>query len=125
MDPTSRAVLAQVSRAGRDAVRLPADLACAPAGLTVGVPLKVVDFVGSLKVVDFVGSAGRLAWAKANGCPWVARTFVVIARGGNLKVLRWARAHGCPWNRSACWFAASRWHLDDECTAPPRQSAIC
>ena len=45
MDPTSRAVLAQVNRAGRDAVRLsPADLACA--GRTVGVKLKLVDFSG-------------------------------------------------------------------------------
>jgi len=47
MDPTSRAVLAQVNRAGRNAVRLAIDLSCAPAGRTVGVPLKLVDFVGS------------------------------------------------------------------------------
>jgi len=71
MDPTSRAVLAQVNRAGRDAVRLPAHLACA--GRTVGV---------KLKLVDFVGSAGRLAFALANGCPWEARTCAFVARGG-------------------------------------------
>jgi hypothetical protein len=34
-------------------------LSCA--GKSRGVPLKVVDFVGSV---------ARLAWAKVNGCPW-------------------------------------------------------
>jgi hypothetical protein len=84
MDHTSRAVLAQVNRAGRDAVRLPADHACAPAGRTVGVPLKLMDFVGSV---------GRLAWAKGNGCPWVARTCAFVAEGGDLEALQWAQEH--------------------------------
>jgi hypothetical protein len=86
MDPTDRAVLAQVSRAGRDAVRLPANLACA--GRTVGV---------RLKLADFVGSAGRLAWAKANGCPWQARTCDIVATGGHARALLWALEHHCPW----------------------------
>jgi hypothetical protein len=85
MDPTSRAVLAQVNRAGRDAVRLATDLACSPAGRTVGVPLKVADFVWSV---------GQLAWARENGCPWEARTCIFVAKGGNLETLQWARAHG-------------------------------
>jgi hypothetical protein len=34
-----------------------------------------------LKLVDFVESGRRLAWGKANGCPWVANTCTVIARG--------------------------------------------
>jgi hypothetical protein len=101
MDPTSRAVLAQVNRAGRDAVRLPADLACA--GRTVGV---------KLKLADFVGSAGRLAWAKANRCPWVARTCALVARVGDLDALQWALENGCPWHARTCWLAAERGHLD-------------
>ena len=101
MDPTSRAVLAQVNRAGRDAVRLPANLACA--GRTVGVPLKLGDFVGS---------AGRLAWAQANRCPWVALTCCLVAQGGHLEALQWALEHGCPWAPETCWFAALGGHLD-------------
>jgi len=101
MDPTSRAILAQVNRAGRDAVRLPAGLACA--GRTVGVPLKLVDFVGSVE---------RLAWAKANGCPWVAHTCRLVAVGGDLEALLWARAHGCPWHAGAWRLAALGGHLD-------------
>jgi hypothetical protein len=105
MEPASRAVLAQVNRSGRDAVRLPADPVCAPAGRTVGV---------SLKVVDFVGSAGLLAWARASGCPWVARTIHIVARGGGLEALQWAREHGCPWDgeSACCWYAASGGHMD-------------
>jgi hypothetical protein len=34
------------------------------------------------KLVDFLGSAERLAWAKANGCPWVALTCRYAARAG-------------------------------------------
>ena len=102
MDPPSRAVLAQVNRAGRDAVRLsPADLACA--GRTVGVPLKLVNFVGSV---------GRLAWAQSNGCPWEAGLCSLVAQGGDLTALQWAREHGCPWGarrRAATPLWAGTW----------------
>jgi len=92
MSPTDRAVLAQVDRAGRDAVRLPVDLACA--GRTVGV---------KLKLVDFVQSAGRLAWAQANGCPWEARTCALVAFGGHAAVGAGAGLSvGCQNVRTGC-----------------------
>ena len=50
------------------------------------------------KVTDFAGSEERLAWAKANRCPWEQKTCECIAKGGHLEVLRWAREeHHCPW----------------------------
>ena len=62
-----------------------------------------------LKVVDFVGSVERLAWAKANGCPWEKRTCELIAAGGgHLEVMRWARKHHCPWDEDTCSGAADR-----------------
>ena len=100
MDPTTRAVLAQVARAGRDAVRLPPDLACA--GRTVGV---------RLKLAEFVGSAGRLAWAKAHGCLWEARTCELVVAGELEDALMWALEHHCPWNETMCTTAAFDGHL--------------
>ena len=58
LDPADRAVVAQVALPWLAAV-VSSGLTCA--GKSEGVPLKLVDFIGS---------AGRLAWAKANGCPW-------------------------------------------------------
>jgi len=58
------------------------------AGKTAGVPLKVEEFVVSVE---------RLAWAKANGCPWISRTCSLAAKDGHLAVLQWARAHDCLW----------------------------
>jgi len=121
MDPTTRAVLAQVARAGRDAVRLPPDLACA--GRTVGV---------RLKLAEFVGSAGRLAWAKANGCPWEARTCELVVAGyniettctsaafdGHLQVVEWLIAAGADFDIvrpsdgiTPLFVAAQEGHLD-------------
>jgi hypothetical protein len=50
-----------------------------------------------LKLKEFVGSVARLAWAKANGCPWDWKTSALIARnGGHLAVLQWAWQNGCP-----------------------------
>jgi len=63
------------------------------------------------KLVDFLGSAERLAWAKANGCPWVARTCYYAAQGGHLEVLQWARQHGCPSGSTTCSDAARGGHL--------------
>jgi hypothetical protein len=49
-----------------------------------------------LKLPEFVGSAARLAWAKQNGCPWVALTCALVARGGDLEALQWAGAYTRP-----------------------------
>ena len=62
LDPTDRAVLAQVGWPWLAAVvRAAAEDRLPCAGKSAGVPLKLVDFVGSV---------ARLMWAKANGCPW-------------------------------------------------------
>ena len=65
----------------------------------------------SLKVKDFVGSAEILAWAKDNGCPWIAETCALAAKGGRLEVLQWALAHGCGWMATTCQYAAEGGHL--------------
>ena len=61
------------------------------AGATVGVPLKLSR--------GFCRSVERLAWAKANDCPWIA---TVCARNGSLQVLRRARELDCPWDKRTC-----------------------
>jgi hypothetical protein len=60
-------VLAQVGTPWLAAVAAAAadDSVMPIAGTSLAVPLQVTDFVGSV---------GRLAWAKANGCAWEART---------------------------------------------------
>ena len=86
LEPIDCAMLAQVGKPWLAVVvanNLPR------AGKSVGLPLKLVDFVGSEK---------RLAWAKSNGCPWTERTCAFVAAGGQLGVLSWARDHGCPWH---------------------------
>ena len=60
----TRAVVAQVSSLFLTAV---VDSGLPRARKSAGVPLKLVDFLGSVK---------QLAWAKSNGCPW---------HGGHLK----------------------------------------
>ena len=65
-----------------------------------------------LELEDFVGSAAMLAWAKANGCPWVARVCSLAAEGGHLEALQWARENDCPWNSSVCYTAAGWGHLE-------------
>jgi hypothetical protein len=64
------------------------------------------------KLVDFLGTFERLAWAKANGCPWTAQTCSLAALGGHLVALRWARANGCPWDELTPFNAADGGHLD-------------
>jgi len=100
LDPADLALVARVGRASR-AVVVASSLP--RAGASVGVPLKIKDFVESIEL---------LAWAKENGCPWVARTCAVIARHGNLQVLRRARGHDCPWDSSTCAAAAEGGHLE-------------
>ena len=63
------------------------------------------------KVVVFIGSIERLAWAKANGCPWTADTFLYAAVGGNLEVLHWMWDQGCPWNETTSSALAGSGHL--------------
>ena len=94
LDPADRAVVAQVGRPWLAAV-LASGLP--RAGKTEGDPLKITQFVGSV---------GRLAWTKANGCPWVARTCAIAARDGRLTGLRWAREHDCPWDWETSAYAA-------------------
>jgi hypothetical protein len=57
---------------------------------------------GLLQVMDFIRSVELLAWAKENGCPWVARTCALIAQQGHLPVPRRARELDCPWDASTC-----------------------
>ena len=88
-----------------------------------------------LKIEDFVGSVKRLAWAKANGCPWIWKTFGKIAKPGgaavgagarlpvgrsdvllaaargDLEMLPWARERGCPWHSLTCDAALKSGHL--------------
>ena len=64
------------------------------------------------KVRNFVGSIRRLAWARERGCPWDAKTFACIAKGGNVEVARWAKERGCPWDERTCAEAAGEGHLE-------------
>ena len=100
LDPTAMALLARVRRECH-AVVVSSDLPCA--GITEGAPLRVTEFCGT---VD------RLAWAKANGCPWNERTCALAARGGRIEVLKWAREHHCPWDEDTCASAAEWKHLE-------------
>jgi len=93
------------------------------AGKSRGVPLKLVEFVGSV---------ARLAWAKSNGCPWRVVTgarglttgvtvCTFIAKGGSVEALRWARERGCPWTVTTCAWAAMGGHLAGPgACCPPR-----
>jgi hypothetical protein len=73
LDPADLAMLAQVGHPWLAAVVASPDLP--RAGRTAGVPLTLSEFVGSV---------ARLAWAKANGCPWEERTCLLVASGGHL-----------------------------------------
>ena len=67
LDPTDRALLARVARGFKAAVLA--------SGLPQARPVR-------LRVKDFVGTVERLAWAKANRCPWNDRTCAFIAGCG-------------------------------------------
>jgi len=82
LDPTDRAVIAQVGPQWLAAVVVSG---LSRAGKSTGVPLILNDFVGSV---------GRLAWARENGCPWDTRTGWLVSSGGDQT---WARERGCPW----------------------------
>ena len=101
LDPTTLALVRRVNRAFRAAVESSSDLP--RAGVSAEVPLQVDPFVQSVKL---------LAWAKANGCPWVAGTCSCAAEYGKLEVVQWAREHDCPWDAMTSSFAAGGGHLD-------------
>ena len=108
LDPIDRTFLAQVGSACRAAVAA-SDL---PRAGTRRVELGRSVWVVTHQLGELVGSVERLAWAKASGCPWVARICALAARSGSLKVLTWARQHGCPWDTATCSYAAEKGHLD-------------
>jgi hypothetical protein len=95
--------LALVARVGPASCAIVVASGLPRAGTTLGVPFKIKDFVGSVEL---------LAWAKENGCPWVARTCAVNARHGHLRVLRRARELDCPWDAWTCAVAAQGGHLE-------------
>jgi len=100
IDPADRAVVAQVGRRWLAAV---VASGLTRAGKTAGVPLRLREFLGCVE---------RLAGAKANGCPWVVSTSVLIVRGGHVEVLKWARERDCPWNENTTACAALDGHLE-------------
>ncbi|ATE82202.1 Ankyrin repeat domain containing protein [Pandoravirus salinus] len=55
-----------------------------------------------------MGYIGVIAWARANGCPWDARTCRAAVEHGNFEVFKWARDNGCPCDNWACAHAAQR-----------------
>jgi len=83
------------------------------------------------KLREFCTSVERLAWAKASGCPWVARVCALAAQGGLLEVLRWARDNDCPWDVWTCAWAAMRrdhemlkWAQEHGCPWVPEGSRL-
>ena len=109
LDPTARASLARTGSALWDVVF---PISISPFGLLRAETPPAAGVARVFKLVDFLGTAERLAWAKANGCPWDAETCCYAARGGNLEALKWARQHGCPWNAGTCHGAARGGHLE-------------
>ena len=111
LDSVDRTMLAQVGRPWRAAV------------VDSRLPRLPMTPTWRLPLAEFCTSVDRLAWAKANGCPWGVKDLyscsdhggrnpcALAARGGHRKVLKWARAHGCPWDDQTCTYAAQEGHL--------------
>jgi hypothetical protein len=121
LDPADCAVLAQVGHPWLAAV------------LAANLPRAGTDGAVPLMLPEFVGSVARLAWAKANACPWVwgTRTCGAIATGGQLEVLQWAREHHCPWDEETSANAAlgghmavSKWAWEHNCPLT-EYNALC
>ena len=107
LDPTDRTMVAQVGRPWLAAV-LASGLPRLPNGVRV-----------RLRLREFCTSVERLAWAKANGCPWGlsdrswwTNPCALAAGGGHLETLQWARQHDCPWDAETCRWAAQGGHLE-------------
>jgi len=99
LDPIDRTFLAQTGGACRVVV-VASDLPRAGRWI---LNVRVVTH----KVREFCTSVEQLVWAKANGCPWVARICSIAAGGGHLEVLQWARENDCPWDARTCAFGRS------------------
>ena len=117
--PIDRTFLGQAGSACRAAVAA-SDLP--RAGTEVEVLEGSSVWVVTHRLTEFVGSIERLAWAKASGCPWIARICSIAAWGGHLEVLKWAREQGCPWDERTCASAAKggflevlRWAREHHC----------
>jgi hypothetical protein len=102
LTPFDRTMLAQVGRPWLAAV------------LASGLPRLPKRVSVRLRLREFCTSAERLAWARANGCPWgrpVRRwrtnPCALAAEGGHLEALQWARQHYCPWDWRLCRLAAA------------------
>jgi hypothetical protein len=106
LDPAAPASLARAGSAFWDVV-FPRSIF--PFGLLRSETPPAAGAARVFKLVDFLRSAKRLAWANANGSPWVAATCWYAAWGGNLAALKWAREHGCPWDEFTCWYRRSGW----------------
>ena len=127
LDPTDRTMLAQVGRPWLAAV------------LASGLPRLPKWPRVRLQLEEFCTSGERLAWAKANGCPWVcgaspldimSNCCTLAAAAGHLEALQWARAHGCTWNETTCEAAARGGHLEVlkwawEHDCPCDEEALC
>ena len=86
--------------------------ACRAAVVASSLPRAGTEEGGPLKITELCGSVQRLAWAKANDCPWVAKTCALAARSGRVEVLRWARENRCDWDVWTCAEAAACGHLE-------------
>jgi len=98
MDPIDRTFLAQTGRLCRAVVTASGLPRAGTKPDVLGMSVWVVRH----ELREFCTSVERLAWAKASGCPWVARTCSYAAGGGWLEVLQWARVHDCPWDERTC-----------------------
>jgi len=95
LDPTDRALLARVARGFKAAV------------VASGLPLVRPQ----LKLKDFLdGSGERLAWAKANRCPWGKNACARAAGEGHLEVLTRMRELDCPWDGHTLLCASNNGH---------------
>ena len=88
------------------------DHACRTSVEASGLPLVGGSESKPFLVRAFTATVEMLRWAKANGCPWTARTCAYAARGGHLEVLKWAREQECPWDAWTCACAGGGGHLE-------------
>ena len=121
LDPTDRTMLEQVGRPWLAAV------------LASGLPrLPKGYWPRRLRLAEFCTSGERMAWAKANGCPWGetwtyawttwggTRSLLpnncctLAAAGGHLEALQWAREQHppCPSSEETCVAAVEGGHLE-------------
>jgi len=85
LEPVDRTMVAQVGRPWLAAV------------LASGLPrLPKRPRVCLLRLREFCTSVERLAWARANGCPWNSVVYYDAILGGHLAALQWLREQGCP-----------------------------